>query len=133
MKQSRNGLVYLLGVMGFLAAGDVYSAAPLLLNMTADLHVSMGEAMLTVTAYMVAFGVFTLFFGPLSDRYGKTKILLASTLGTAVFSCLCLVFSDITPLVLCRFAQRSRKLQSNNSYANSLHKDASACAGLIIV
>ncbi len=37
---------------------------------------------------MLSFGVFTLLFGPLSDRFGKARIINISAIGTAIFSIL---------------------------------------------
>lgn len=37
---------------------------------------------------MLAFGAFTLIFGPLSDRFGKVKVINIAAMGTAVFSIL---------------------------------------------
>lgn len=78
----------LLGLMAFLANGDNYAAAPLLLNIARDLHFSVETAAMSVTAYMLAFGAFTLLFGPLSDRFGKVRVINTAALGTAVFSIL---------------------------------------------
>lgn len=37
---------------------------------------------------MFAFGAFTLVLGPLSDRFGKVKVITIAALGTSVFSIL---------------------------------------------
>lgn len=75
-----------LGMLAFLTNGDNYAAAPLLLNISRDLGLEMQQAALSVTAYMLSFGFFTLIFGPLSDRFGKVKIIRIAAFGTAVFS-----------------------------------------------
>ena len=38
---------------------------------------AMSQAQLTLTALLLAFGVSQLFWGPLSDRFGRWPILLA--------------------------------------------------------
>jgi len=43
---------------------------------------------MSVTAYMLTFGLFTILFGPLGDLYGKTKIINIAAFGTAIFSML---------------------------------------------
>ncbi len=53
MKNKRN-LLLLLGLMAFLANGDNYAVAPLLLNIAEDLHLSVETAAISVTAYMLA-------------------------------------------------------------------------------
>lgn len=74
--------------MAFLANGDNYAAAPLIINIAQDLNLTISTAAISVTAYMLAFGAFTLLFGPLSDRFGKVKIINIAALGTAIFSML---------------------------------------------
>jgi len=86
MKDKRNVMLMALGMMAFLTNGDNYAAAPLLLKISQDLGLELPQAALSVTAYMLSFGLFTLIFGPLSDRYGKVAIIRIAALGTALFS-----------------------------------------------
>ncbi|MHB1153462.1 MAG: MFS transporter [Eubacteriales bacterium] len=86
--KNKNRMIMILGFMAFLANGDNYAAAPLIINISQDLNLTLSSAALSVTAYMLAFGVFTLLFGPLSDRYGKVKIINIAAIGTAIFSML---------------------------------------------
>ncbi len=88
MEEKKKFLIPILGGMAFLANGDNYAAAPLILNIAQDLELSVQTAAYSVTAYMLAFGLFTLLFGPASDRYGKVKIINIAALGTALFSIL---------------------------------------------
>lgn len=92
----------LLGLMAFLANGDNYAAAPLLLNIAKDLNMNVETAAVSVTAYMLAFGAFTLLFGPLSDRFGKVKVINIAAIGTAVFSILGGFAFSLTSLVFFR-------------------------------
>lgn len=85
---NKNKMIMVLGLMAFLANGDNYAAAPLIINIAKDLHLTIDVAALSVTAYMLSFGVFTLIFGPLSDRFGKVKIINIAAVGTAIFSML---------------------------------------------
>jgi len=86
--QNKKKMIMILGLMAFLANGDNYAAAPLLINIAEDLNITVSVAAMSVTAYMLSFGVFTLIFGPLSDRYGKVKIINITAIGTAIFSIL---------------------------------------------
>jgi predicted MFS family arabinose efflux permease len=86
--ENKNKMIVILGLMAFLANGDNYAAAPLIINIAADLNLTVSVAAMSVTAYMLAFGVFTLIFGPLSDRFGKVKIINIAAIGTAIFSVL---------------------------------------------
>ena len=86
--QSRLTLPFVLGFMGFWANGDNYAAAPLLPSIAADLGLSISRAGLTVTAYMLSFGLFTILFGPLSDKFGKGRVIKVAAFGTSIFSIL---------------------------------------------
>ncbi|KXB03606.1 hypothetical protein AKJ47_01950 [candidate division MSBL1 archaeon SCGC-AAA261G05] len=65
--------------------GDNYAASPILVDIAAEFEVSIGTAAMTVTAYMLPFGLFTIFFGPLADRFGKVRVITTAALGTAIF------------------------------------------------
>ena len=86
MKDKKNTMLIILGLMAFLTNGDNYAAAPLLLQISNDLGVELQQAALSVTAYMLSFGFFTLIFGPLSDRFGKVSVIRIAAFGTAAFS-----------------------------------------------
>ena len=81
-------IVLLLGLMGFWVMGDNYAASPMLVNIARDFNVEIGTAALTVASYMLPFGLFTLIFGPLADRYGKARVISIAAFGTAIFSSL---------------------------------------------
>ena len=53
-------MILVLGLMAFLANGDNYAAAPLIINIAQDLNLTISTAAISVTAYMLAFGAFTL-------------------------------------------------------------------------
>jgi predicted MFS family arabinose efflux permease len=97
-----NKLLLTLGSMAFLANGDNYAAAPLIINIAKDLNLTVSTAAISVTAYMLAFGLFTLLFGPLSDRFGKVKIISIASFGTAIFSMLGAFAFNLPSLVFFR-------------------------------
>lgn len=86
--KNKSKMILLLGLMAFLANGDNYAAAPLLLNIAKDLNLNVETAAMSVTAYMLAFGALTLLFGPLADRFGKVRVINTAAMGTAIFSIL---------------------------------------------
>lgn len=95
-------LVYLLGFMGFWVMGDNYAASPILVDIASEFGVGIGTAAMTVTAYMLPFGLFTIVFGPLADRYGKVRVITTAALGTAIFSSLAAVAFNIYSLGVLR-------------------------------
>jgi len=100
--KNKNKMLLLLGFMAFLANGDNYAAAPLIINISNDLNLPISVAAMSVTAYMLSFGVFTLLFGPLSDRFGKVKIINIAALGTAIFSMLGATAFNLPSLIFFR-------------------------------
>lgn len=100
--KNKNRMILVLGLMAFLANGDNYAAAPLIIKISKDLNLSISVAAMSVTAYMLAFGIFTLIFGPLSDRYGKVKIINIAAFGTAIFSMLGALSFNLPSLIFFR-------------------------------
>jgi len=95
-------MVFILGFMAFWANGDNYAVAPLLIDIAKDLNIEIGKAALSVTAYMLSFGFFTILFGPLGDRYGKTRIINIAAFGTAIFSMLGAFAANLPYLIIVR-------------------------------
>jgi len=81
-------LILMLGIIAFLEQADNYYTAPLLIDIAEDLNVPISFAALSVTMYMIPFGLFTLIMGPLADRYGKAKVLTLASFGAAIASLL---------------------------------------------
>lgn len=65
-------LALLLGIQPITT--DLY--LPALPALTAELGASVGQGQLTLTALLLCFGISQLFFGPLSDRFGRRPILI---------------------------------------------------------
>lgn len=100
--KDKKKMLLILGLMAFLANGDNYAAAPLIINISQDLNLTVSTAAISVTAYMLAFGVFTLLFGPLSDRFGKVNIINIASFGTAIFSMLGATAFNLPSLIFFR-------------------------------
>lgn len=102
-KENRlDAVILLLGFLAFWVNGDTYAAAPLLVRIASDLGIDVVTAAFSVTSYMLFFGLATVFFGPLGDRYGRGRILLAAAFGSAVFSMLSALVSNLPSLVAVR-------------------------------
>jgi predicted MFS family arabinose efflux permease len=72
----------LFGVL-FLGVSDTQLVAPLLPLIAEDLETTAGHAGIIVTTYSLAAAAFALLVGPLSDRIGRKKVLVA---GLALFT-----------------------------------------------
>src|SRR3954447_507580 len=74
--QSR-GLIFLLGALTGLTALSIDMSLPALPTLAASPHTSVDQAALTLSMFLAGYSVSQLFYGPLSDRYGRRPLLLA--------------------------------------------------------
>lgn len=96
MKQ--NMKVFLPATLGMLTAfgpfvTDFY--LPVLPEMTGYFHTTPALAFMSLTAGMIGLAAGQLFIGPLTDKYGRKRILVGSMLLFVVASLLCIFSGDI--------------------------------------
>ncbi len=105
MQQTGKGFLVWLGglsVLGFLAT-DMY--LPAFAAIQQDLNTSAASVSASLSLFLAGFALGQLFWGPLSDRYGRKPILLA---GLAIFALGChgmLWVRDATLMLVLRFVQ----------------------------
>ncbi|EPL3844734.1 purine nucleoside transporter PunC [Klebsiella aerogenes] len=105
MQQPGKGFLVWLGglsVLGFLAT-DMY--LPAFAAIQQDLNASAASVSASLSLFLAGFALGQLFWGPLSDRYGRKPILLT---GLAIFALGCLGMlwvSDATLMLVLRFVQ----------------------------
>jgi DHA1 family bicyclomycin/chloramphenicol resistance-like MFS transporter len=96
--------VLLAALLGFASIStDLY--LPAMPSMGASLGTSQGQLELTISAYLLGFALGQLFWGPLSDRYGRKVPLM---LGIAIFvagAAGCALATDAVQLIGCRIVQ----------------------------
>ena len=63
------------------------------------------DRQLVITAYLLGFGIFQIFYGPFSDRYGRRPVLLFGVSIYALFSIITVFVSTFDGVVLSRFLQ----------------------------
>ena len=95
-------MVIVLGLLLFWVQGDIYAASPLIVEIAKDLNLNISEAAISITTYMLPFGLFTLFFGPLADRFGKARVISIAAFVTALFSGLGAIAFDLASLSVIR-------------------------------
>jgi predicted MFS family arabinose efflux permease len=71
-------LIVVLGLAGFIVMADNWVVAPLLPSIARTFSVDPVRAGVLIAAYMLPFGLFQLLYGPLADRYGKLRVVLAT-------------------------------------------------------
>ncbi len=74
----REGLIQTLAAATFLIFFQAYMVAPLIPRLSHSFQVSEQFIGLMVPAYMIPYGLSTLFYGLLSDRLGRRRIMLGS-------------------------------------------------------
>jgi predicted MFS family arabinose efflux permease len=72
----REALLRILSAGAFLVFFQSYLVAPLIPALTLEFHASTNLLGMLVPAYMLPYGISTLFYGPLSDRVGRKPIIL---------------------------------------------------------
>ena len=97
-----NIYIPIFGLMLFLVNGDSYATSPLLIQIANEFSITISKAGLSVVAYMIPFGIFTIIFGPLSDKFGKILIINIAAFGTAIFSILGGLMQNFFLLSICR-------------------------------
>ena len=95
-------LILLTSSLGYLSI-DLY--LPSLPAMTKELQITTQQAQLTVTFFLISFCCSQLFYGPLSDHYGRKLPLLIGFLFYIFATLLCINATDINMLLLGRFFQ----------------------------
>ncbi|WKV71869.1 multidrug effflux MFS transporter [Streptomyces sp. PCS3-D2] len=94
-----------LGLLSFVTplATDMY--APAFPRMTGDLHSDASGIQLTLTAFLLGMGLGQLVLGPVSDRFGRRRPLLAGTAAMVAASLLCALAPSLDILIALRFVQ----------------------------
>ncbi len=95
-------LVWLLAGLTFLIFFQAYMVAPLIPRLAGEFGVSGEKIGLAVPAYMVPYGISTLFYGLLSDRLGRRRIMLASLVAFIVLTALTATASSASELIVWR-------------------------------
>lgn len=101
-KKAVKTMIPILGFMLFFIQGDSYATSPLLIRIANDFGVTISQAGLTAVAYMIPFGLFTILFGPLGDKFGKIKLISFAAFGTTIFSALGAFAPNLTVLIIYR-------------------------------
>ncbi|HXP90616.1 MAG TPA: MFS transporter [Fibrobacteria bacterium] len=93
----------ILAVAGVCAFLNLYAAQPLLPTLAQVFQASPERISLTVSATTFAVALSAPFFGMLSDRYGRRKIMVVSLFGLAIPTLMAATSQSLRELVLWRF------------------------------
>jgi MFS family permease len=99
------GIVWVLALGAFASSGMSRVIDPLLPRLEEYFSVSLSQAAWALTAFVIAYGVMQVVYGPLADRRGKLHILRVTSILAALAAVGCaLSFDSLAMLVLTRFA-----------------------------
>lgn len=88
LEDRREHLLWVLSAATFLIFFQAYMVAPLIPRLSDVFGVSSQTIGLIVPAYIIPYGLSTLFYGLLSDRLGRLPIMLASLIAFVVLTAL---------------------------------------------
>ncbi|AXU95393.1 MAG TPA: MFS transporter [Erwinia persicina] len=98
----RLGYAITLGLLAALGPLCIDLYLPALPELARDLNTPTATAQLSLTAGLLGLGLGQLFFGPLSDKYGRIRPLLLSLVLLLIASVGCALAQDIHQLLLAR-------------------------------
>ncbi|MFM8866407.1 MAG: MFS transporter [Limnohabitans sp.] len=94
--------LWLISLAAFSSMAAMRVCDPMLVALSTEFQVSVGEASRVVSAFALAYGCMQLFYGPLGDRIGKLRVVNAAVLACACFSAVTALAGDFELLVLAR-------------------------------
>jgi predicted MFS family arabinose efflux permease len=99
---NRERLLRVLVGITFLIFFQAYMVAPMIPRLSTVFGVSAQRIGLAVPAYLIPYGISTLFFGVLSDRVGRRRIVLVSLSAFAVLTGLTATAASANQIILWR-------------------------------
>ena len=98
-------LFFLLAALSAFAPLAIDLYLPSLAAIGAELQAPSGRVQQTVTVFLAGFALGMLFYGPLSDRYGRRRVIFAGTTVFVVASAACMLAQNIEQLLVFRLIQ----------------------------
>lgn len=92
-------LVRLLSVATFLIFFQAFMVAPLLPRLADVFSTSTQRIGVIVPAYLIPYGVATLAYGPLSDRFGRGRVIVASLIAFVAFTAITAAAGSVSSLI----------------------------------
>ncbi len=98
-------LFFLLAALSAFAPLAIDLYLPSLAAIGAELQAPSGRVQQTVTVFLAGFALGMLFYGPLSDRYGRRRVIFAGTTVFVAASVACMLAQNIEQLLAFRLIQ----------------------------
>ena len=94
--------ILLMSLTAFASGASLRVSDPLLPQVAADFHTSLGAASAIVTAYAVPYGLTQVFSGVIGDRLGKCQAVALACAASCLLVLLCAVAQTLPQLALAR-------------------------------
>lgn len=104
-ERSTKGLTIVLGALAALGAAAIDMYLPSLPSIEADLAAAPGETQFTLSAFFIGLGIGQLFYGPLSDAFGRKRVMMGGIVLYCLASLGCILATTIDELIVLRFIQ----------------------------
>lgn len=95
-------LVFWLATASFGGGASYRAAEPLLPAIARDLGVTSSDAAIVIAVYGMVFGLCQLVYGAFGDRWGKTRVVILSTVASALACVLCALAPTLATLTVAR-------------------------------
>ncbi len=95
----------IIAITTFILGSAVDVFVPSLPHIAIFFHASAAETRLSVTVYLIAYGIFQLFYGSISDHYGRRKVLIFGLIGYSFSSYLITLSTSVQIFLVLRFFQ----------------------------
>lgn len=122
-------LILIIGLASPLASNLYLPSMPAL---SGYFHTNDDVIQLTITSFLLSFGVFQLIYGPLSDRFGRRKILFIGFLIAMIGSIACAASKTAWQLIAARFILGAGVAVSS-ALSRSILRDAFSGQTLMII
>lgn len=99
------GLMIMISLFSAIIPLSIDLYLPVLPRMVEKLNTTQSLVNLTLTFFYIFFGISTLLIGPLSDKFGRKKILLIGTVLYTLSSFFCMIAINVESLILFRIIQ----------------------------
>ena len=96
-------IIALLSMAAFASAANMRVIDPLLIQLSVEFGVTVGQASIAATLFLFANGVFVLVHGPFGDRYGKMPVVAIACLAAALCCALSALATSLAMLAAARF------------------------------
>jgi len=99
------GLLPLLATLMAFAPMSIDMYLPSFPSLMQSLHADASSVQLTLSAFLIGFGIAPLFYGPIADRFGRRPTLIVSSALYIAASAACAMVNDVDHLIAARFLQ----------------------------